>query len=306
MKKTVKSLLYDTKVADLQKEVGKVFTASFGRTPLRQRLEDIGKECTELCRYIDLRNLREETGDLLASTLALCEENGWSATELIEDTLNKIERRKLQYQTLGRKVYVALIGGAFNPVTNGHIKLAQFVLNSSKTFDEVWLVPCYSHMYGKQMATPEQRLEMCRLATKVDGRIKVCDYEIVHKLKGETYHFLKQLLAEDFAKDQYDFSYIIGLDNANTFDKWVNYEDLERMMRFIVVGRQGVERDAKVNWYLKPPHIYLTPDKSDIPEVSSTQVRTIMSGHDIGEASRLVNQEVFKYMVDSKLYLPYS
>lgn len=289
-------------LATLQTTVNEAFLAHFGRTPLRQRLEDISKESMELCRYIDLRNLKEEAGDLLASTLALCAENDWDASELVQETLAKIERRKLQYKTLGRKVYVAILGGAFNPITNGHIKLAQFVLNSSKTFDEVWIVPCNSHMYGKQMATPEQRLEMCRLAAKVDGRIKVCDYEIAHKLKGETYHFLKQLLAEDFAKDQYDFSYIIGLDNANTFDKWVNYEDLERMMRFIVVGRQGVARDEKVNWYLKPPHIYLTPDKSDIPEVSSTQVRNAIASTHYNDVVSLVDPLVYSYLVNNGLY----
>lgn len=289
-------------VAELQAIVDAGFLKYFGRTPLRQRLEDISRESTELCRYIDLKNLKEEAGDLLASVLALCAENEWDAAELVANTLTKIERRKLQYQTLGRKLNVALLGGAFNPVTVGHIKLAQFVLNSSKTFDEVWLVPCYSHMYGKEMATPEQRLEMCRIAAKVDGRIKICDYEIVHKLKGETYHFLKQLLAEDFAKDQYDFSCIIGLDNANTFDKWVNYEDLERMMRFVVVGRQGVERDPKVNWYLKPPHVYLMPDKEDIPEVSSTQVREAMNAGEYEEAKQLLNPEVYKYVYDNGLY----
>jgi nicotinate (nicotinamide) nucleotide adenylyltransferase len=290
-------------VKSLQRKIEKVFLTYFGRTPLRQRLEDISKECTELTRFIDLRNLEEETGDLLASTLMLCNENGWDADKLVSATLEKIKRRQLQYQALGRKVSVALIGGAFNPVTNGHIKLAQFVLNSSKTFDEVWLVPCYGHMYGKQMATPEQRLEMCRMAVKVDGRIKVCDYEISHKLKGETYHFLKQLLSEDFAKDQYDFSYVIGLDNANTFDKWVNYEDLERMMRFVVVGRQGVKRDEKVNWYLKPPHIYLMPDKEDIPEVSSTQVREAVALAKYEDAAKLVDPSVYQYIVvDKQLY----
>jgi nicotinic acid mononucleotide adenylyltransferase len=77
---------------------------------------------------------------------------------------------------------------------------------------------------------------------------------------------------EDFAKHEYDFSFIIGLDNANTFDKWVNYEELERMARFVVVPRKGINRDPNVTWYLSDPHIYLSPD-NDIPDISSTVVR---------------------------------
>ena len=256
----------------LQQEVNDNFVEYFGRTPIRERMDDILKEAMELHRFTDMRNLKEEIGDLLASSMQLCNEAGWSVEDVVRATLLKIKRRELQYKSLGRKQNVAILGGAFNPPTIGHIKLAQFVLDSSKTFDSVWLMPCYQHMYNKSMATPEQRLEMCRMAAQMDGRIKVCDYEIKEKLRGETYHLIKRLLDEDFAKDQYDFSVIIGLDNANTFDKWVNYEELERMARFVVVPRKGIPRDEAVDWYLKQPHIYLSPE-NDIPEISSTVVR---------------------------------
>ena len=75
------------------------------------------------------------------------------------------------------------------------------------------------------------------------------------------------------------------------------------MMRFIVVGRQGIQRDEKVNWYLKPPHIYLMPDKEDIPDVSSTQVRNMFKNKDWdGKAKYLVDPEVYQYIVDCELY----
>lgn len=300
-------------LSSVQKKVNATFISAFGRTPLRQRMEDILKEAIEFSRYVDLKNLKEEAGDILSSVLQLCNENDWRAEELILATLDKIKRRKLQYKSLGRKTSVGILGLSGNPPTNGHIKLAQFVLNTSKVIDQIWLTPCFGHMYDKHMATPEQRLEMCRIAASVDGRIKVCDYEIVHQLRGETYHFLKQLMEEDFAKDKYDFSYIIGLDNANTFDKWVNYEDLERMMRFIVVGRLGVDRDEKVNWYLKPPHIYLCPDKKDIPKISSTWARDTFKAYwDHPEMdcqglcesiSSLMNVDVTNYILKNGLYM---
>lgn len=294
---------------DVKVEVNNVFEANFSRTPLRQRLEDIFKESCELYRYTDMRNLKEETGDVLASVIQLCNENDWDVSELVSATLAKIERRQSQYRALGRKVNVAILGGAFNPITEGHIKLAQFVLNSSRTFDEVWICPCYQHLYGKNLVSPEHRLEMCRIAAKVDGRIKVCDYEIEHQLGGETYHFAKRLLQEDFAKDKYDFSFIIGLDNANTFDKWVNYQDLERMVRFVVVSRLGVKRDDKVDWYMKNPHIYLQAE-TEIPEVSSTDIRILFinyyrTGCYDGVKNQIVrylNKGVFEYIVKNDLY----
>lgn len=264
-------------VKELQALTGRLFRESFGRTALTQRLDDISGEATELCRFIDMENLREEAGDLLCSVLALCQECGFKAEDLVLATHAKIHRRQAQYRALGRKVKVALLGGAFDPPTLGHLAVAKFVLDSSRTFDEVWFTPCYQHMFNKEMAPAEARIKMCTLMAASDGRIRVFDYEIRHKLRGETYNFVQRLLDEPMAQNEYDFSLIIGMDNANTFDKWVNFQELERSIRFVVVPRTGEEPDPQVDWYLKPPHIFLRPDKP-LPNVSSTQAREVIAG----------------------------
>ncbi|NCN07694.1 hypothetical protein GW933_03290 [Candidatus Falkowbacteria bacterium] len=283
----------------LQKQVKDIFESTFGRTPLKQRLNDILDEAIELHRMTGVANLQEEVGDLLASAIQLCNECGWDYEKNVRATLVKIQRREEQYKTLGRKLKVAILGGAFDPPTIGHIKLAQFVLNTSKTFDEVWLMPCYRHMNGKQMIDPEHRLRMCEIAARVDGRIKVFDFEIKNQLAGQTYHFVKTLLDQQMAKDQYDFSIIIGMDNANDFPTWVGYEELERMMRFVVVPRIGVKRNESVNWYLRPPHIFLT-EESDVPDTASTNVREWLRHQDIMMPE--LDEHIFNYILAHQLY----
>jgi nicotinate-nucleotide adenylyltransferase len=155
-------------------------------------------------------------------------------------------------------------------------------------------------MYGKDMALPEDRLEMCNLMCERDGRMKTFDYEIRHQLRGETYHFVKQLLEEPFAKDEYEFSVVIGLDNANTFDKWVNYEDLVKTIPFVVVTRIGVERNPKVDWYLRPPHVFLSAEQ-EIMEVSSTFVRNMILKSD-SAWNHLLDEKVVDYIVRRRLY----
>lgn len=296
-----------TDIQYLTNLVNQVFQKNFGRTPLRQRLEDIFQEALELSRFTDMANLKEEAGDTMASLLALFAECGWDPSEAVKRTLTKIEHRQLQYKSLGRKYNVAILGGAFNPITEGHIKMAQFVLDTSKTFDEVWLCPCYQHLYGKEMESPEDRLAMCRLAAEVDGRIKVFDYEIRNQLAGETYYFVKRLLDEDFAKDQHDFSMIIGQDNANSFTDWVNYKDLEKMMRFVIVPRKGISPASSVDWYLKPPHIFLSPD-NQVPEISSTEIRSALRILSFEDFYRKYvrkgdfNKNVQEYILEHNLY----
>jgi nicotinate-nucleotide adenylyltransferase len=292
-------------ISALQKDIDIVFKGAFGRTPLVERLNDVSRETSELTRFIDLENLQEEGGDLLCSVLQLFSENKWDVEQVVKKTLTKIKRRQRQYGTLGRKTKVAILGGAFDPIHVGHIQVAQAVLNYSKAFDEVWLCPCFCHLYGKKMTAPKHRLEMCRLAAQVDGRIKVFDYEIKNKFKGETYHFMKSLLEEDFAKNEYNFSLIIGQDNAQSFDRWYNYELLERMCRFIVVPRQGVSTPKGDAWYLKPPHIYLAPDEP-IMRISSTRVREMFqSSRGICSKevlTKVLNSKVLAYIFENKLY----
>lgn len=285
---------------EIQIKVNKVFKENFGYTPLTERLNDIHNEFLELIRYQDLENLKEEAGDLLSSLLQMCTEQKWDAEELINKTLTKIERRSEQYKSLGRKTKVAILGGAFNPIHLGHIQLAQFVLNSTGLFDEVWLMPANEHMGNKALESADHRLEMCRLAAEKDGRIKIFDYEIKNKLRGETYFLLKRMKEEVDMMDKYQFSFIIGQDNANSFDKWVNHTELERMAQFIVIPRKGVERDYNVNWYLQKPHIFLNIE-TDIIEVSSTHIRELLHG-DIWGARHFLGDKVLNYIIENKLY----
>jgi len=288
---------------ELKKRVGDVFTDAFGRTPLKQRLDDITNETIELGRFTDLRNLKEEAGDLMASLIQLYNECEWDINSCVNNTLDKIKRRKLQYQTLGRKIKVALYAGSFDPVTLGHIQAAEFVLNVAKEFDEIWFLPCYKSLYGKQMNDPQKRLDMLELATQYNGCLKTWDYEIKNKFTGESYQFVKQLLEEDFAKDQYDFSIIIGLDNALKFKSWVNCELLEKMIRFVIMPRKGytLENQTYDDWFLKSPHIYLGNIENPIMDCSSTMVRNkIKNGEDI---RGLVSEDVENYIYKNNLYI---
>lgn len=279
-----------------QDDIKRVFTEVFGYTPLTQRLEDIQKQYTKLVRYRDLQDLQGATAGLLVSLIQLANESGWSVEELITTKLTTIERRKEQYHALGRKKRVALLGGAFNPITIGHLQTAQFVLNTSSAFDEVWFMPAYQHMYNKQMVAAEHRLAMCELVAQADGRLKVFDYEIRHHLAGETYNLVKQLIS-DPEYELFEFAIIIGQDNANTFDHWVNYEHLEKLIPFVIVPRKGVPEAPGVAWYKTKPHLRLCAEETGIMEVSSTQVRELLAGTAISATDRLLIMEKLKTML---------
>ena len=303
-------------IQQLQSEVGHYFESTFGVTPLNQRITDMHLELMELSKWTNVSDLNNSLGDLLASVLAACHELNLDAEKLIDNNRRKIESRINQYKTLGRTTKIALFGGAFNPITIGHIAVAKFVLETSDKFDEVWITPCYKHINNKNLANTEHRLQMCKMATHCDPRIKVFDYEIKHQLSGGTYNFIKQLKNDTDYKDTHEFSMIIGMDNANTFHSWVNFQELEQLINFVVVHREGQMRDDAVDWYVGGNHILLKPD-SRLVEMSSTsfrkaankywQAEDIFAAHEAkkykSEMFKFCAEEIVQYVIDNELYV---
>jgi nicotinate (nicotinamide) nucleotide adenylyltransferase len=290
-----------TTLPELLNAIRDRFEATFGRTPLPERIHDVLTQATSLGRYTDLTHLRDEAGDLLCSVLQLCNECGWSPADLVASTLRKIQERGEQYARLGRKLRVGILGGAFDPVHLGHIEVAREVVRLGGV-DEVWLMPCYEHVSGKRMAPAEDRLEMCRLAVREERTLGVFDYEIRHQFCGETYHSIKKLLTEEIARNQCDFSFIIGQDNADNFATWSNADNLERMIRFIVLPRAGMSPPSLSAWYLKPPHVFLHGARRDWP-TSSTEIRRMLQESDRA-VEGVLHPDVLDYIRTRNLYPP--
>lgn len=263
-------------------------------------MEDILRQVLDLRQRHDREGIDESLGKVLCSCFQLANEQGLAVDAVMSRVLAQIERRRFQYATLGRRLEVALFGGAFDPVTWGHVEAAQCVLEAANV-DEVWLMPCFTHRHGKQMVDPQKRLEMVRLASEIDVRIKPFSYEIDAEMSGSTYDLVIRLLQEPFVQNRYSFSFIIGQDNADSFEKWENHELLRKAIRFIVVPRTGVAvtppEDA---WYLRDGHIWLSPEKP-IREICSTEFRQRMREGD-DTVSQLVPDSVYKFVKENHLY----
>lgn len=137
---------------------------------------------------------------------------------------------------------IGILGGAFDPIHNDHIATAKAVLNAGLV-DRVNIMPCYSHKFGKEMASPEFRYLMVVLAcldefANTGARLFPDKTEIEAKHSGSTYDLLTQVILPRLnPKDS--IHYIIGSDNARNISKWHNYKELLRIVNFIVVQRKG-------------------------------------------------------------------
>src|SRR3954454_10345368 len=131
---------------------------------------------------------------------------------------------------------VALYGGSFNPPHVSHQLAALYVLETQPV-DELWFVPCFKHPFEKALEPFEDRLEMCRRAAAALGpRAQVSDIE--GRLGGES-RTLRTVTALQSERPDLELSLVVGADLVGELASWHGAKQLEQLVRFIVVGRNG-------------------------------------------------------------------
>lgn len=187
---------------------------------------------------------------------------------------------------------IGIFGGAFDPIHFGHVSVVQRLAD---LFDEIWIMPCWSHSYGKNMTTPETRVKMANAAFGClnNDKIKVNRYEIDNRICGGTIVLVERLL-KDFP--EHKFSFIVGQDNADTIHKWIETERLRKLISFVVVPRTGYE--GTQTWYLEPPHQTIDHLYVSLPAICSTDIRNNVEG-----MKEFLSPEVLQIIHEEGLYL---
>lgn len=135
---------------------------------------------------------------------------------------------------------IGVFGGSFSPPHAGHIHALRSFLSEEK-LDLAYVIPSYQSPQKAMIldVTPEQRLDMCRLAFSFDPRIRVSDMEIRRGGKSYTVDTLTELVAPDVK-----LLLLCGTDMFLTLDTWYRVEDIFAMAE-IVWQRREDEKDQK-------------------------------------------------------------
>ncbi|MDA2936307.1 nicotinate-nicotinamide nucleotide adenylyltransferase [Patescibacteria group bacterium AH-259-L05] len=130
---------------------------------------------------------------------------------------------------------IAALGTSANPPHNDHVFIAREILKRNFA-DEVWLVPCRSHVFNKPLWPRQYRWKMTKLLE--ERGVRACDIEINKPGKSYT---LDSVLALKKKYPQHTFYWIVGSDLivSGEYKKWKSWPRLKKEIQFLLIKRPG-------------------------------------------------------------------
>ncbi|MBR7887830.1 nicotinate-nucleotide adenylyltransferase [Marinomonas sp. A79] len=136
---------------------------------------------------------------------------------------------------------LAIMGGTFDPVHNGHLRTAVEILDRYG-YSTLKLVPCYQPVHkGQPGVSASQRLEMVKLAISGDVRLSVDAREIDREGPSYTVDTLRDIRAE-IGPDE-PLIMVLGMDSFLSLPTWYDWSTLIEYAHLLIVSRPGWEPD---------------------------------------------------------------
>ena len=184
---------------------------------------------------------------------------------------------------------ICIFPGTFNPIHEGHLKMAQFALKKYN-FEKIIFIPAYIPPHKEiDSNLAKHRYKMVEYAIKNNSRFEISDveYQSVGKSEGKSYSLITvQKIIEQY-NIQGRLNFIIGTDAFAKIDTWYKAEELKNVVHFIVFNRKG---DGIEN--ISQGWDYEVADM-DFVDISSTEIRA---------GNKELNNIVEGYIKENGLY----
>jgi nicotinate-nucleotide adenylyltransferase len=161
-------------------------------------------------------------------------------------------------------------GGSFNPIHHGHLICARAAAEAAG-LDKVLLIPSRLPPHkaeGADLASPADRLEMCREAVKDDAQFQVSDIELNRDGPSYTIDTVRELKHKGCGP----VNWLIGADMLQILPQWHEPEALMAEAKLYIMARPGWNFD----WESLPPiyrglqsNVVATP----LISISATDIR---------------------------------
>lgn len=213
---------------------------------------------------------------------------------------------------MAKKSGIAIMGGTFDPIHNGHLRTAVEVLDRYQ-YSELRLIPCFQPVHkGHPGVTPKQRLDMAQLAILNHEGLRVDSREIEREGPSYSVETLRDIRA-DIGPDE-PLTMVLGMDSFLSLSTWYDWQILIEYAHILVVSRPGWKPDlilelsafyenyrAFSSYQLQcAPSGYIWFETLTPLGISSSMIRSLASKHK--SIAYLLPEPVQKYIEQHQLY----
>lgn len=206
---------------------------------------------------------------------------------------------------------IGILGGTFDPVHIGHLRVA-LELYQSLPLDEIRFIPCGQPPHRETpQASANQRLAMLRMAIQDQQGFCIDEREL--QRQGPSYMVDTLSSLRDEFPDV-PLCLIVGLDVFGEFDKWHRWLEIPTLAHIVIVHRPGsdLEDEGQVFEILqerqvKEPSVLLKQVAGAILlwpvrqlDISSTDIRLLIDKHK--SPRYLLPERVYSYIQSEGLY----
>ncbi len=148
----------------------------------------------------------------------------------------------------------AILGGTFDPIHNGHLRVAEEVADALR-LDYVTLIPSGTPPHrAPPMFSAQQRLAMCRLAAQDNPRLRVDEREVMKNTSSYTVETLetirqtqpKLLKSAPQVLPSPVPVLILGADAFLGLPKWHRWLDIFELAHIALVSRPGFDVQSQL------------------------------------------------------------
>ena len=135
-----------------------------------------------------------------------------------------------------------IMGGTFDPIHNGHLKMAE-AARDQLTLDEVLFIPDGDPPHKVKLAPAEDRLRMVELAVEGLKRFRAVDMEV--RRAGQTFTVdTLERLKEAHPSDR--FLFIVGADTLMVLETWRNFPRVAFLLSGLVCAPRAAILECDV------------------------------------------------------------
>lgn len=196
---------------------------------------------------------------------------------------------------------IGIFGGTFNPPHIGHVSAAEAFITGMK-LDELMIIPDYipPHKEYSGNVTPEQRLEMAKIAFGHIERTTISDIEISRGGKSYTADTLSMLASSDT-----ELYFLCGTDMFLTMEQWRSPEIIFSLAKICCIRREYDQDTERIlcecaDRYKTQYNADVFFVDSEVVEISSSELREELK---IKGYSECISAPVMRYISEKGLYV---